>query len=472
MNSVWQRFTLSYIPLREFKGASYLHRTFVGLLRSWRQNSWLMQWAEELSALLVSLVFGLAPFVSNTLIGVLLIACAGFWLLLTLSDEAETGLTPIHLLLLLYWGIATVATALSPVKTAAFSGWLKLTLYLVLFALSARILRLPRIRSWLITLYLHVALIVSVYGIRQKFFGVKALATWNDPTSVLAEETRVFSYLGNPNLLADYLLPAIILSLMAIFAWRHSVPKALALTMFVINSACLYYTGSRGGWIGLVVALGALVVLLRYWWGDYLPRFWRTWLLPLIGASFASLLVLGMLFVEPLRLRVFSIFAGREDSSNNFRINVWLAVIDMIRDRPILGIGPGNTAFNKVYPLYQQPKYTALSAYSIFLEVAVETGLIGLTIFLWLLIVTFNQGWIQLLRLRQSGNREAFWLIGAIATLLGLLAHNTVDTVWYRPEINTLWWLMVALIASYYRPSAQEPDQARAYAMNHGSSAN
>jgi len=472
MNSVWQQFTLSYVPLREFKGASYLHRTFVGLLRSWRQNSWLMQWAEELSALLVSLVFGLAPFVSNTLIGVLLIACAGFWLLLTLSDEAETGLTPIHLLLLLYWGIATVATALSPVKTAAFSGWLKLTLYLVLFALSARILRSPRIRSWLITLYLHVALIVSVYGIRQKFFGVKALATWNDPTSVLAEETRVFSYLGNPNLLADYLLPAIILSLMAIFAWRHSVPKALALTMFVINSACLYYTGSRGGWIGLVVALGALVVLLRYWWGEYLPRFWRTWLLPLIGASFASLFVLGMLFVEPLRLRVFSIFAGREDSSNNFRINVWLAVIDMIRDRPILGIGPGNTAFNKVYPLYQQPKYTALSAYSIFLEIAVETGLIGLICFLWMLIVTFNQGWSQLQRLRQTGNREAFWLIGAIATLLGLLAHNTVDTVWYRPEINTLWWLMVALIASYYRPSAQEPDQARAYAMNHGSSAN
>jgi len=25
-----------------------------------------------------------------------------------------------------------------------------------------------------------------------------------------------------------------------------------------------------------------------------------------------------------------------------------------------------------------------------------------------------------------------------------------VDTVWYRPEISTLWWLMVALVASYY----------------------
>jgi putative inorganic carbon (HCO3(-)) transporter len=89
--------------------------------------------------------------------------------LITLSNEAETGSTPIHLLVMLYWGIATVATALSPVKMAAFTGWSKLTLYLLLFALCARVLRSPRLRSWLITLYLHVALIVSVYGLRQWF---------------------------------------------------------------------------------------------------------------------------------------------------------------------------------------------------------------------------------------------------------------------------------------------------------------
>jgi len=41
----------------------------------------------------------------------------------------------------------------------------------------------------------------------------------------------------------------------------------------------------------------------------------------------------------------------------------------MIRDRPILGIGP--TAFNKIY-LYQRPRFNALSAYSILLEVAVK----------------------------------------------------------------------------------------------------
>ena len=418
-----------------------------------------MQWAEELAALFVSLVFCLAPFVSNELVGVLLVACAGFWVLLTLSDDAKTKLTPIHLLVLLYWGIATIATALSPVKVAAFTGWTKLTLYLLLFALSARILRSPRLRSWVITLYLHVALIVSVYGLRQWFFGAKALATWVDPESPLSKITRVYSYLGNPNLLAGYLLPAVVLSLMAVFAWRGWVAKTLAVTMFCVNAACLVLTFSRGGWIGLLVSVFAILVLLVYWWSVQLPPFWRTWSLPILLVTLSLLLLLALLFVEPVRERVFSIFAGREDSSNNFRINVWAAVVEMIRDRPILGIGPGNTAFNKIYPLYQRPRFNALSAYSILLEVAVETGLIGLACFIWLFLVTLNQGILQLQRLRSQSSREGFWLMGAIATLLGMLAHNVGDTVWYRPEVNTLWWLMVAAIASYYHVSAQKQGQ-------------
>jgi putative inorganic carbon (HCO3(-)) transporter len=422
-----------------------------------------MQWADGIGLLLLGLLFGLAPFIANELIGLILVCCAAYWLLLTLSDDvtAETtqpGFTPIHLVVLLYWSIALIATAQSPVKAAAFVGWQKLTLYLALFALMARLLRSPQLRSGLITLYLHVSLIVSVYGIRQWIFGATALATWTDPESPTSKATRVYSYLGNPNLLAAYILPAVIFSIVAIFAWKGWGPKALALVMAGVNLTCLTFTGSRGGWIGLVVSLFVLLVLLGHWWSVHLPQPWKTWLIPVLLGTLAGALLIAIAVVEPLRDRVFSMFVGRQDSSNNFRMNVWAGVWEMIQDRPILGIGPGNVAFNKVYPLYQRPRYTALSAYSIPLEITVEAGLIGLSCFLWLLVVTFNQGWLQLQRLRRQGNREGFWLIGAIATMLGMLGHGFVDTVWYRPEVSTLWWLMLALVASYYtsRPSAIE----------------
>ncbi len=458
MNSVWQTLTLSTLPLQQWLSTSYLH-AIVGPLRTWRQGSKMMQWADWIGAALAMLVFGLAPFVNNLLTGVLLAICGAYWLLLTISEEAPSPTsaraplaTPIHLLVGLYWGIAVIATGMSPVKKFALAGLEKLTLYLVFFALLAHVLRSPRIRSCLLSVLLLTSLIVSVYGLQQWFSGASALATWVDPESPLSKTTRVYSYLGNPNLLAGYLLPIFVFSIIAFFAWERWMCKALAVLMIGVNGACLLLTFSRGGWIGLVFALFVLLLLLTHWWSIYLPRFWQIWALPIILGTAATVVMAALIVVEPLRDRVSSIFAGRGDSSNNFRINVWLSVIEMIKDHPILGIGPGNAAFNKIYPIYQRPRFSALSAYSIFLEVLVETGIIGFTCFLWLLLVTFGQAWRSLQHLRTVKSREGFWLIGAIASLIGMMGHGAVDTVLYRPEVNTIWWLMFAIIASYYLP--------------------
>ncbi len=435
--------------LPRWRGGSLIYR-LVGLLAAWGESSYLLQWAEPLGVVLMMLVLGLAPFVSSTLIGVLLLAGGSYWVLLTLSDRDLISITPIHLLVLVYWGVATIAVAFSPVREQALMGWVKLTLYLVWFALAARVLRSPSLRNWTIALFLLVSLIVSVYGIRQEFFGVEQLATWNDPDSELSDATRAYSYLGNPNLLAGYLLTAVGLSAAAIWVWRSWMQKALAVTSLLVNTICLYFTDSRGGWIALLGLTITFLLLVYYWYRPALSNFWRTWLLPVVFAILTSLLIIAFITMEPLRLRLMSILAWREDSSNNFRLTVWHSVIEMIRDYPWLGIGPGHEAFNQVYPLYQRPNYSALSAYSIYLENLVEMGIVGLTAFIALLATIAHHGWHKLTQLRALWDREGFWLIGAIAAAVGMLTHGLVDTVWYRPEVNTLWWLMIALIASYY----------------------
>ncbi|MEM9807693.1 MAG: IctB family putative bicarbonate transporter [Cyanobacteria bacterium P01_D01_bin.56] len=459
LTSVWQKITFNRLALHQWREVSLIHRV-LGFLRSWRHGSWLLQWGDGIGLVIIAILFALAPYVSTTLIGVLLLACGAWWVLLTVTDEAGEGLTPIHLLVALYWGVMVLATAVSPVKAAAISGLIKLTLNLLLFLLMARVLRRPRLRTGLVTAYLLTALIVSVYGMRQWFFGAEALATWVDPTSNLAGTTRVYSYLGNPNLLAGYLVPAVMLSGAAVFAWSRWTPKLLAIVALLVNTACLVLTFSRGGWLGFVAGGFALLVLLVQFWSIRFNPFWQRWALPLLMGGSVAFLVLAVSALAPLRDRVMSIFAGRSDSSNNFRINVWIAVIDMIKDRPFLGIGPGNDAFNKVYPLYQQPRYTALSAYSVILEIAVEAGLIGLAIFFWLLTVTFGQGWRQLQHLREQQSRQGYWLIAALATMVGMLVHGLVDTIWYRPQVSILWWLMLALVASYYasKPKALAPE--------------
>lgn len=402
-----------------------------------------------------------APFSSTTLIGLLLLGCSGLWFMLRLFDPLNVEITPIHLLIAGYWGVVTIATAFSPVRSVAIEGWIKLTLYILLFVLLTRILRSPRFLNGILTVYLMTTLIVSAYGLRQWFLGAEALATWVDPSSPLAKTTRVYSYLGNPNLLASYLIPGVMFSIVAIFVWKQWGCKLLACFMAILNSACLILTFSRGGWIGFVVGLFILALLLIYWWSIQWSGFWQAWAIPLGLGLVTAVMIGAVLSIEPLQLRVQSLWAGRGDSSNNFRLNVWAAVLEMIRDRPLIGIGPGNDAFNQIYPLYQRPNFNALSAYSIPLEVAVEAGLVGLSCFLWLLFITFYQGWTQIHRLRKDSNYLGYWLLGAIATLAGLLGHGLVDTVWYRPQINMLWWLAMAIVASCYPPPVSSDNWVR-----------
>ncbi len=457
--SFWQRFTLSDPAPNRWIESSYVHR-WVGCLQSWRQQSWLMQWGDEIGAILAACVIASSPFVPTDLTGLLLSGVAAFWVLLTLADDRYHGITPIHITIGIFWIVAAISTGLSPVRNEAIGGFGKLSLYLILFLMLARLCRSKRILNWLLAIYLNIALCVSVYGVNQSIYGARQLATWVDSESSLAKTTRVYSYLNNPNLLGGYLLPAIAFSIAAIFIWRGWLPKILAIVMVVVNTYCLQATYARGAWIGASVMTFVGLGLVYYWLRPSLPKFWKSWGLSIAIISVAIVGGILILLIPSLHDRVLSIFSDRKDSSNNFRINVWEAVRKMINARPVFGFGPGDRVFKKVYPLYQvNYRFSALSSYSIFLDTIVQLGFVGLTCFLWSIVVTVNYGVRGVARLRQTGDRQAFWLMAAIVSTIGLLCQGAVDTVWDRPALQTIWWLCVGIVASFY--SRVEPSDDR-----------
>jgi putative inorganic carbon (HCO3(-)) transporter len=177
----------------------------------------------------------------------------------------------------------------------------------------------------------------------------------------------------------------------------------------------------------------------RHW-----PLFWRRTLPLLLLVAAAVALVVLVTQVEPLRVRVMSLVAGREDSSNNFRINVWTSVLAMINDRPWLGIGPGNTAFNLIYPLYQQPKFNALSAYSIPLELLVEAGVPGLLAGLALLFTAMRTGLLQ----GQGQGMLSLPSLAAVAAFAGLAVQGLTDTIFFRPEVQLVALFSLATLAA------------------------
>ena len=56
---------------------------------------------------------------------------------------------------------------------------------------------------------------------------------------------------------------------------------------------------------------------------------------------------------------------------------------------------------------------------------------------------------MQIQKLREIQSIQGYWLMGALAAMVGTLGQGIADTVMYRPQISTLWWLAIAIVASY-----------------------
>jgi putative inorganic carbon (HCO3(-)) transporter len=345
----------------------------------------------------------------------------------------------------LYLGANIVATAASHYPLQSLHGLEKVAIYISSYFLFTAVLgtsgsRRTQVLSVLVTTACGVAL----YGLYQYKMGVAPLATWEDPT-VEFKGTRIFSTLGNPNLLAGYLIPvapvALSLAVLALIAKK----KFLALVAFsatIVLFIAIVLTGSRGGYIAFFVESAAilLIILGRIWLQT--PKI-RPWLI--LGAILLPAALFSALhFVPTFDQRLSSIFAGREHSSNSFRINVWESSLRMLKDNWWFGVGPGNQAFILAYGLYMRSGFDALGTYCVPLEIAVESGVAGLAAFVSLLFATLGRAhiafWLE-------ADRQSRWLAaGAAAGLIGMMSHGLVDTVFYRPQVQFIFWLLVAIV--------------------------
>lgn len=398
---------------------------------------------QAIAGLVLMTLLATLPVISRTGLALVVTACGALWLLWALiTPHGRIG--SISTWLLVYLAIALIATGFSPVPIAAAKGLIKLLSYLGVYALLNQLLR-QRSAWWdrLVAALLSGGLLSSVLALRQLYGPTEELAGWADPNSVADGTIRIYGPLGNPNLLAGYLVPILPLALVALVRWRGWGQRLFAGSTLVLATAATLFSYSRGGWLGMLAALGVVLLLvllrrIRHW-----PGLWRR-LLPLALLLVAvALIAIAATQVEPIRTRIASLLAGRGDSSNNFRINVWMASLAMVHDRPWLGIGPGNAAFNSIYPLYQQPRFNALSAYSVPLEILVETGIPGL-------IATAGLSWCSLRRgvagLTGEGP-QALPRLACLAAIAGLAVQGVTDTIFFRPEVQLIGMFCLASLA-------------------------
>ena len=243
--------------------------------------------------------------------------------------------------------------------------------------------------------------------------------------------TRVYGTLKpyNPNLFGGYLL-----ALLPSFITLPKNFRVWSIAGFMCTVLAIIMTGCRGSYIGLLFEL-IVLALITY---KTLKPVYKKAFLTISGIAAACLAVVA-LSISALRARIFSIFAMRGDSSNSFRFNVYNSCIDMFKDNWLLGIGVGNQNFREIYGLYMKTGFDALSAYNIYLEIAVESGIFALAAFV---------GFIIMLVKNALKNIKSIYVICALVSITGILIHGIVDTVFFRPQIQFAFWTMAAILRS------------------------
>jgi putative inorganic carbon (HCO3(-)) transporter len=361
-------------------------------------------------------------------------------------------------LVLLFFAINIIAAFSSHYLMPSLHGLMKLAVYIGAYFLFVAIMQINRTqRIFAICAGLVLCgFAVACYGLYQYKIGVAPLATWEDPT-IEDKVTRIYSTLNNPNLLAGYLLPILPISMvMTIITFLRNKMWRIASLFFLISSISIFLaiilTGSRGAYIGLACSLFCFFVICMMWLWQKKPK--TRIFLVLICILLPVIALFAIHSMPSLEHRITSIFVGREHSSNSYRLNVWHSSYLMFLDNWWFGIGPGNKTFRLIYGLYMESGFDALGTYCVPLEIAVETGIFGLIAFFAMLIVIFARA--HIITWLTENAYERWLVIGAITAIVGIMSHGLVDTVFYRPQVQFIFWLMVAIVVACSLPQQNQ----------------
>jgi len=248
-------------------------------------------------------------------------------------------------------------------------------------------------------------------------------------------DQRASAWFSSANYLSLYLVPIIVL----VIGWWRNIntiyQKATRTIYFqkiiggglLLMISALYFTFSYAGWLALF--LGVLVF----------------WLLtnPIGKMGWLWLVGIGLIIISQLQTPKFQQmldFVGR--SSSHVRLQVWQTALLMIKEHWVTGIGLG--LFEKRYLefatkiFYPPIELLMLHTHNIIFQFWVNTGLIGVTGFIWLVGVFLSRLW-RVVVLKHSLATIIF------SAMVALLIHGLFDGAYWKNDLSMLFWIIIAL---------------------------
>jgi len=216
--------------------------------------------------------------------------------------------------------------------------------------------------------------------------------------------------------LAGVLTLVLIASAPRLIGLRH--PGTWRLPAWLVGLAALGLTYVRGAWLGF--AVGVAGTALTTWRGG--------------RRVFALVVVLGVVALIGIGLGQRGTIGDRSDESTRDRLIMLRVGLQIARDHPLTGVGPGQV--KHVYPAYVGPdviRRRTSHLHDTPLQILVERGLPGLVLWAWIFAAFFRRAAHTLGRLPPEAAKDRALVLGSIMAIGaflvgGLTEYNFGDT--------------------------------------------
>jgi O-antigen ligase len=316
-------------------------------------------------------------------------------------------------------------------------------------------------RRWnqaLVAVILGTGAAVALHGIYQFVFKVGPEAF------VLFERfMRAHGTFEQPNPYAGYLGLTLPLAVGLVGVGVLRVGGRVRWTWLVWAAGCgglmfvaLIMSWSRGAWLGVAMAIGVMVIALVVHSGR------AAVLAGVLAVLLGYVLLAGGLARLPQAIvQRFSDLVpylgvvdvrGLEVTDANFavleRMAHWQSAVGMWTDRVWLGVGIGNYA--AVYPRYALPLWPLPlgHAHNYYLNVAAETGVVGLLVYVWLWVAALLTSW-------RAVQRSGGWQLGVALGVLGMVVHLSVHNLFDNLYVHGMY-LHIAILLGVIAANAQD----------------
>lgn len=415
-------------------------------------------------------LFFTLPFLPTMVLAVMVLFVSASYFIKMFRGKRVFRVEPVDILAMAFIVLTFCGGAISQSGTSMKPALLMVCMMLGYFLTVGLI----REREWLVKC--SVALVVSgviesVYALALYFLGGGYSSdAWVDSEMFASIGRRAVGSLDNPNMLAEFLILVIPIAVSMLIGRGEGLRRFQAFACLGIMGVALILTWSRGAWLAIMIA--ALIYLLM----------WHHRSIWLIFGGIAALPVIITILPSSIVSRFTSI-GNLSDSSTSYRVYIWRAVVEMISDNTWSGIGIGEGAWDRVYPIYSYIGVEAAPhSHNLYLQIWLELGVIGLLVFAVFIFLLYQSGFTlfaklshktslissdisedimrrnlalgneSISRIKSDGKKQLrISAIGPMCGIIAVLAQGITDYSWYNYRLFLAFWLVCGLASAYIR---------------------